>query len=232
MFQISLNDERFPKAICYECEDNLNKFYCFRKVIINSDKELKERVNTVKEETVICKTEDLYLDENDNDQNDNTFDEDDCDDPEFDSVNGEKKLSKYPKTCPECNVTFLTSTELWKHKRKNHVKPGVCNICGVIVRADNLKKHVKIHFQGTVACKICHKKYKNAESLRSHLLIHKGLEFKCDICGKVSSVKSEHARHVKSHEGNINSCSQKLSVIKKIGIMHGFNVACKGFSIG
>lgn len=204
-----MDDDLFPKAICNECEDNLNKFYCFRKIIINTDKELKERmnnfikVNHVKEEN-IYKSEDTFFDENDNDQDHDAFDEEeDSSDNEINPEKHKKKLSKYSKTCSECNITFLTSTELWRHKRKNHVKPGVCNICGVIVRADNLKKHVRIHYQDTVPCKICNKKYKNAESLRSHLLIHKGLEFKCDICGKVSAVKSEHHRHVKSHEGNV-----------------------------
>lgn len=205
-----MDDEVFPKSICNECEDNLNKFFCFRKVIINSDTELKERLNNLTKTNHIkvenhCKSENIYFDENDNDQNDDAFnDEDDCDDTDFNPDKHETKLAKYSKTCSECNITFTTSTELWKHKRKNHVKPGVCNICGVIVRADNLKKHVRIHFQDTVSCKVCNKKYKNAESLRSHLLIHKGLEFKCDICGKVSAVKSEHHRHIKSHDGNVN----------------------------
>lgn len=165
---------------------------------------MKERINNfikikqVKEEN-ICKSEAIFFDEHD--QNDDTLEEEDCMDDDI-PPEKHKDKSKYSKTCAECNITFLTSTELWKHKRKNHVKPGICNICGVIVRADNLKKHVRIHYQDAVTCKICSKKYKNAESLRSHLLIHKGLEFKCDICGKVSAVKSEHHRHVKSHEGN------------------------------
>lgn len=176
-------------------------------MIINTDKELKERFNNcsktnqVKEE-ITYNSEDLYFDEIDNDQNDDSFDEEDESDDPLCNPSRCKKKSKGPKTCLECNITFTSGTELWKHKRKNHVKPGICNICGVVVRADNLKKHVRIHFQGTVACKICNKKYKNSESLRSHLLIHKGLEFKCDICGKVSSVKSEHHRHIKSHKGN------------------------------
>lgn len=209
-FQIKLEDEMFPNSICNECEDNLNKFYCFRKVIINTDRELKERVNDllkinqIKEESV-CKSEEIFFDENDEDQTDDDFNDDDYGDTE-NSPEKERKMTKYSKTCKDCNITFSTSTELWKHKRKTHVKPGVCNICGVIVRADNLKKHVRIHYQDTVPCKICNKKYKNAESLRSHLLIHKGLEFKCDICGKISTVKSEHHRHVKSHEGNKFQC--------------------------
>lgn len=194
----------FPKAICDECEDNLNKFYCFRKVIINTDKELKDRINnflkinSVKiEDQEICKSENIFYDENEDDPNE-VFNEDDCDKTENNSL---KLSKKSQKTCSECHVVFQSSADLWKHKRKNHVKPGICNICGVIVRADNLKKHVRIHYQDTVSCKVCNKKYKNPESLRSHLLIHKGLEFKCEICGKVSTVKSEHHRHMKSHEG-------------------------------
>lgn len=158
---------------------------------------LKINSVNIKEEDV-CKSEDIFFDENDDDPNDSFVDEDGCDEIES---NSEKQSKKGPRTCSDCNVVFPSSADLWKHKRKNHVKPGICNICGVVVRADNLKKHVRIHYQDSVSCKICNKKYKNAESLRSHLLIHKGLEFKCDICGKVSAVKSEHHRHMKSHKG-------------------------------
>lgn len=217
----------YPKAICHECEDSLNKFYCFRKVIIDTDRELKERLSVNIKVEDICKAESIYFDPNEEDSNEDfneedrndgfneedpkeptkSFNEEDPSDTSNekdscdDSINAEKKEKNSSKTCSECNVTFPSSTELWKHKRKNHVKPGICNICGVIVRSDNLKKHVRIHYQDTVSCKICKKKYKNAESLRSHLLIHKGLEFKCEICGKVSAVKSEHHRHMKSHKG-------------------------------
>lgn len=208
---MNIEDDLFPKAICNECEDNLNKFYCLRKVIINTERELKHRLTNLTKLNNVnlkdeCKSEDLFYGEYDNgseeDQNEHVFNDesDDCHDSEYMPHKIEKN-SKLSKTCSDCNVTFSTSNDLWKHKRKCHVKPGVCNICGVIVRADNLKKHVRIHYQDTVACEICNKKYKNAESLRSHLLIHKGLEFKCDICGKVSTVKSEHHRHVKSHKG-------------------------------
>lgn len=45
-----------PSEICNECVSNVNKFYNFRKVIINSDLDLKTKQQALKNES-ICKTE-------------------------------------------------------------------------------------------------------------------------------------------------------------------------------
>ncbi|KAJ8926399.1 hypothetical protein NQ314_021185 [Rhamnusium bicolor] len=226
--QISAN-EYYPSAICEECVNNVNKFFCFRKVIINSDKELKERYATlkrtnfttkprtkekeanksysaVKEESELDQHEDILKeDENsfediedveiDDSAKDN---ENDLTDSNVDSI--KKSIAKLKVSkCDECNLTFTSRLKLYNHRRNVHIAPGVCNICGLVVRADNLKRHVQMHSEGPVACKICDKVFKNPESLRGHLLIHKGLLFTCEICGKTSRVKSEHHRHMKTH---------------------------------
>lgn len=105
--------------------------------------------------------------------------------------------------CSECNLTFSSRIKLNNHRRSVHMAPGVCNICGIVMRTDNLKRHVQMHSEGPVKCNICGKIFKNPESLRGHTLIHKGITYTCGICGKTSRVKSEHHRHLKTHTGNV-----------------------------
>ncbi|XP_023013261.1 uncharacterized protein [Leptinotarsa decemlineata] len=121
------------------------------------------------------------------------------------SLNDNDKTKKYRKKfklreCEECHLTFASYTDMYNHKRNVHLAPGICNICGVVVRADNLKKHVQSHSEDPIKCKICDKVLKNSGSLRGHLLIHKGQTYTCESCGRCFKVKSEYHRHLKKHE--------------------------------
>lgn len=120
------------------------------------------------------------------------------------SLNDIKNTIAHLKTskCNECSLTFTSRIKLYNHRRSVHMPPGVCNICGIVMRTDNLKRHVQMHSEGPATCKVCGKEFKNPESLRGHTLIHKGIVYTCEICGKTSRVKSEHHRHVKTHTGN------------------------------
>lgn len=267
--RISLDIADYPTTICDECIDKLNQFYCFRKVIINTDNELKEKIEcltskapekklpstkrkrtcdkSIKTKTprnrrrinviptsnpkddiktepaendsyidrlVICEPENIKDDKtvkqetNRDEVTDQTLDCVQCSltfvsEKEFNihKNSTHRKYNKKSKTleCPECNVTFSNLNQLSNHKRTTHTAPGICNICGVIVRADNLKKHVQKHSEGPVSCKICSKVLKNSESLRGHLLIHKGTSYECDQCEKTFRLKSEYHRHLKKH---------------------------------
>lgn len=103
--------------------------------------------------------------------------------------------------CSVCDKTFSSRFKLYNHKRTEHMKPGVCNVCGMIVRSDNLKRHVQLHLETPIECKHCSKVFKNSESLRGHMLIHRGIIFTCEICEKNFKVKAEYKRHLKTHTG-------------------------------
>lgn len=108
-----------------------------------------------------------------------------------------KKIFK----CRECKQIFGSRFKLFNHRRTEHMTRGVCNICGRVVRSDNLKKHINLHSDGPCTCKECGKTFKNSESLRTHKFIHSENNYTCEICGKSFKLKSEHTRHLKKHEG-------------------------------
>ncbi|XP_063908676.1 zinc finger and BTB domain-containing protein 49-like isoform X2 [Zophobas morio] len=213
-----IKDDNYPSNICQECITNVNILYNFRRVIINSDKELQERAATLERlkksspqkaaetsKTPIVKKEHfdpLYVEmaplDPSSESSSQTQDEQECETDVKESV---KKAMADMKRC-KCNIcdkTFPSRFKLYSHKRTEHVAPGVCNVCGMVVRSDNLKRHIQLHLAQPVECKDCGKIFKNSESLRGHMLIHKGVIYTCEICGRMCKVKSEYKRHMKSH---------------------------------
>lgn len=103
--------------------------------------------------------------------------------------------------CSECKESFDSKLKLNNHKRSKHYLPGVCNICGTVVRSDNLSKHLKVHSDNPVKCKVCNRLFKNSESLRTHKFLHSNNSYTCHICGREFRLKGEHTRHLKIHSG-------------------------------
>lgn len=103
--------------------------------------------------------------------------------------------------CSECKEWFDSKLKLNNHKRSKHSLPGVCNICGTVVRSDNLSKHLRVHSDNPVKCKECGRLFKNSESLRTHRFVHSNRSYTCHICGRVFKLKGEHTRHLKIHSG-------------------------------
>lgn len=236
----------YPTKICEECLLNVNRLYNFRKVIQNSELELRERFAAEERDKTMLKdkkssqkrikqkiefdeedekplifiktemeqaenehTKDDWSPERDASINDDFNSENDGNDKIFRDVNLKEpedcsRLMMPVKKCycKECGIEFSSRFKLYNHRRTNHVVPGVCSICGIIVRADNLRRHVQLHSEGPASCHHCGKVFKNSESLRGHLLIHKGHIFTCEKCGKTSKVRAEHRRHMKTHAGN------------------------------
>ncbi|XP_056648433.1 gastrula zinc finger protein XlCGF26.1-like [Diorhabda sublineata] len=264
--KVVLDAPNFPTVVCDECVNKINIFYCFQKVIINSDKVLKQKCASILNQSVdkknsskisksvncdksdnkkttikkiksspICtsKLEDIKI-ETEQDissfngiiNKEEVFIEEKPDKEDTCVSLKDKKLKckscmldfttksellAHRKTfhrtfkkekslyCNDCNITFTSQAKLLNHKRNTHTAPGICNICGMIVRADNLKKHVQRHSEEPANCNICLKVLKNSESLRGHLLIHKDTLYGCQECNRTFKLKSEYNRHLKKH---------------------------------
>ncbi|KAJ8949701.1 hypothetical protein NQ318_013566, partial [Aromia moschata] len=226
-------NEYYPSSICEECIDNVNKFFCFQKVITSNDRDLQQRYDTLKKTNYISKPRSKVKEPDEEDyevKEELDLEDDDRDDDNLKIAEDILTLSIIYKLrtartirpsqtdysqikCDECNLTFPSRVKLYNHKRTCHTAPGICNICGLVVRADNLNRHVQMHSEEPVTCKICKKVFKNPESLRGHSLIHKGLVFTCEYCGKTSRVKSEHHRHLKTHTGKIHFIFERSNSI-------------------
>ncbi|XP_013178657.1 PREDICTED: zinc finger protein 845-like [Papilio xuthus] len=79
--------------------------------------------------------------------------------------------------CSKCSESFLTWELLRLHFTQNHhvVKDTQCQVCGQIVKDNELQKHIKSnHTEVTILeCKYCEFKTKSRGSLTQHLLRHK-----------------------------------------------------------
>lgn len=200
---------------------NVNTLYNFRKVIINNDKELRERSaalelgrgNVNEDNSAMFNYEDKR-------RNEDIF-VPEIRDPKFSSIEKDVLAKIKTSKCNICDETFASKYKLSQHKRKVHVQSGMCNVCGMLIRNDNLKRHVAVHLAGPAECNECGKVLKNFESLRTHKKIHKGDIFTCEICGKIFKIKSDYSRHFRSHANpelrkkKCNVCGKSVRGMKR-----------------
>ncbi|XP_066252604.1 zinc finger protein 664-like [Euwallacea similis] len=221
-------NSELPNQICEECITNITHFYNFRKVIINTDLDLKARLENLKQTNYAFKPRN-NTNGNINFKTENLIDEIDIKvedlDPEFDApVQGEDQELLLPVKedsgngpkgiyqCTKCELQFDTRVRLKRHKKSAHITAGICNICGKVVRSDNLSKHVRMHSEDPVKCPECGRGFKNNESMRSHKLLHKNKDgYTCEFCGKSFKRKQGHTKHLKLHKDRNDmkiTCSQ------------------------
>ncbi|KAF5275553.1 hypothetical protein FQR65_LT04156 [Abscondita terminalis] len=113
---------------------------------------------------------------------------------------GKKNDDKSAMDCTECGLNFTSKKLFQQHRAKHRVDN--CPFCFVVMRRDNLKKHMQIHVESPEVCEICGKVAKNKESLRGHInyLHKKKAKTKCDYCEK--EFKSTH--HYNTHVRNVH----------------------------
>ncbi|KAF7263678.1 hypothetical protein GWI33_001360 [Rhynchophorus ferrugineus] len=202
--------KELSSIICDECVENINNFYNFQKVIRNTNHDLLYRLEMLKKSNYCTKPRSIIKSGNHN--SDMSEISVDFKDEKQEIVNSNSYISglgmslktalatKKLFKCHNCNEIFNSKSELYNHRRNKHVASGICNICGIKVRADNLRKHIKLHSEGPCKCDQCDRVLKNSESLRTHKLLHLEDTYTCEICGKTFKLKNEHTRHLKKHQ--------------------------------
>lgn len=102
--------------------------------------------------------------------------------------------------CLDCCIKFSSKRLLQLHMAKHKVDR--CPFCNIVMRRDNLKKHIQIHSDSPEICEVCGKIAKNKESLRGHINYShkKKAKIKCNECEK--EFKSAH--HYNTHVRNVH----------------------------
>lgn len=111
-------------------------------------------------------------------------------------------------TCKICNQTFACKQTLARHKKthQENLKNKLCTFCGKgFLRADDLKRHIRIHTgERPYACQLCPKKYKQSSELKDHVKSHSDASYVCTECGKSLASRNGLYVHMKVHRGEKN----------------------------
>ncbi|XP_045480069.1 zinc finger protein draculin-like [Harmonia axyridis] len=123
--------------------------------------------------------------------------------------------------CEECGENFSCDKYAFNLHKMKH-KKSQCKICGIVIRSDNMSKHLDNHTSGPRVCDLCGVTCKNIESLRGHIFyMHKKSkdEYKCDQCSRTYRQKYKLEQHKnKEHIGArrhiCNVCQKKFFTFK------------------
>ncbi|KAJ1123570.1 hypothetical protein NDU88_002039 [Pleurodeles waltl] len=85
-----------------------------------------------------------------------------------------------PHKCPDCEMAFVTSGELVRHRRYKHTneKPFKCTICDYAsVEVSKMKRHVRSHTgERPFPCCLCSYASRDTYKLKRHMRTHSGRE--------------------------------------------------------
>ncbi|KAF2905147.1 hypothetical protein ILUMI_01022 [Ignelater luminosus] len=215
-------DDNLPNKVCAECIVNINLSYNFRRVIVNSDKELRDRY--------VFKQEEQYKNEandtgGESDLYKTSFIKSEKASSVFD-YNGEENdiqpvdiLLKNNKFEIELSNDLITVTDDINSQEKTNVnvfkesKSNISNVKNKLYKCDKCNyessecKKYKGHLQNhsMKMCTICGK-FISALNLKKHITIHTGSPVKCKECGKVCKNSESLRGHVVIHKGINRKC--------------------------
>ncbi|XP_044749419.1 zinc finger protein 8-like [Coccinella septempunctata] len=123
--------------------------------------------------------------------------------------------------CDECGQDFSNDKYAFNLHKLKH-KKSTCKICGIVIRSDNMSKHLDCHTSGPRVCDLCGVTCKNLESLRGHIFyMHRKSadEYKCDQCPRSYRMKyklEEHKNkeHIGARKHICHICDKKFFTAK------------------
>uniref|UniRef100_H0XBP1 CCCTC-binding factor n=1 Tax=Otolemur garnettii TaxID=30611 RepID=H0XBP1_OTOGA len=121
-----------------------------------------------------------------------------------------------PYKCGDCDMAFVTSGELVRHRRYKHTheKPFKCSMCKYAsVEASKLKRHIRSHTgERPFQCCLCSYASKDTYKLKRHMRTHSGEKpYECHIC---------HARFTQSGTMKIHVLQKHSENVPKYECPH------------
>lgn len=233
--------DKLPNSVCEECETNIHKLYNFRKVIQNSDQELKKHLQALENTKVTSqsssksqtKTEvgDLKTDKQDNiDDYKNVasdkmkmskepFAENEsndlvCDLPEIDDRSSESETSIEPPTKNKAILRQKTNAKRIAAQKFNHLsqKQYSCEKCNyTCVGHSAWRKHQLSCHYQCVSCNICNKLVRQG-NLSRHVRNHSH-EFKCKECGESFNSRDSLKAHKNENHKRVELPCEKCGKV-------------------
>ncbi|XP_012511940.1 PREDICTED: transcriptional repressor CTCFL isoform X2 [Propithecus coquereli] len=121
-----------------------------------------------------------------------------------------------PYKCGDCDMAFVTSGELVRHRRYKHTheKPFKCSMCKYAsVEASKLKRHIRSHTgERPYQCSLCSYASKDTYKLKRHMRTHSGEKpYECHVC---------HARFTQSGTMKIHVLQKHSENVPKYECPH------------
>ncbi|CAK1549131.1 unnamed protein product [Leptosia nina] len=117
--------------------------------------------------------------------------------------------------CTKCPENYYSWEQLKQHYEENHyvATETQCQVCGELVRDNELPKHIKSHEDTTVRCKYCDFSSNNRASMTQHMLRHKNattLHCTFENCKYNTFYEAAMEKHKRRHldQGVKLQCSQ------------------------
>lgn len=181
--------ENLPSQICYNCLQELESAYKFRRKCQKADKQFRSAENKIKLEYQIPVNQD-----------DTTFIMgDDMDRTDFEIDTNDKDI-----TISKKQIISAVKKEKPMKRRRNIRKSRydywkICEICGKNTK--NLISHLDAHnIEKKYSCDICDKKFKFKSGLIIHKAIHNPTPRKtCEVCGKTFHILAQYRKHFVYH---------------------------------
>ncbi|OWK03253.1 CTCFL [Cervus elaphus hippelaphus] len=123
--------------------------------------------------------------------------------------NQKKAKGTRPHKCGDCDMAFVTSGELTRHRRYKHTheKPFKCSVCNYAsVEASKLKRHIRSHTgERPFQCSLCSYASKDTYKLKRHMRTHSGEKpYECHICHARFTQSGTMKMHiVQKHSENV-----------------------------
>lgn len=216
MLQVIL-ESNYPSAICEECITNINNFYNFRKVVINNDLDIRDRVEAIKNST--CDKNDLV--EPDETEEEQIVIEVAPDVPKNQQKATSEETGKNSDLTPNKTSNLVCDNKEDNAKRKLKTRNEIrrkkfqwvskrkrryfCSQCDFYSEdKTEIKKHKTSAHVAIGICNICGKSMR-ADNLSKHIRNHYGNHI-CPECGKKCNHYEALRAHLYEHKGTKLPC--------------------------
>lgn len=215
MLQVIL-ESNYPSAICEECITNINNFFNFRKVVINNDADIRDRVEAIKNST--CNNSDV-LEPVETEEEQITIEiapEVPNNEQQASSEENSKKSDSTPSEISKtiCNNNKRNSNKKLRTRNETRRKRYqclsknrgyYCSKCNFYSDDKTaIKKHKTSAHVALGICNICGKSMRS-DNLGKHIRNHYGNHI-CPECGKKCNHYEALRAHLYEHKGTKLPC--------------------------